>query len=58
MDSNHEKVGIKKIIKNVFRIMNRHKGKFFFTGICTIISVIFTVISPILFGVCNQYYYY
>lgn len=50
MDSNHEKVGIKKIIKNVFRIMNRHKGKFFFTGIFTIISVIFTVISPILLG--------
>lgn len=50
MDSNHKKVGIKKIIKNVFRIMNRHKGKFFFTGICTVISIIFTVISPILLG--------
>lgn len=50
MESNHKRMGLKKIIKNVFRLMNMHKGKFVFTGMCTIISVIFTIISPILLG--------
>ena len=50
MDSNEEKMGLKRIIKNVFRLMKGYKLKFIFTGICAIISVLFTIISPLLLG--------
>ena len=50
MTSNGERMGLKRIMKNVLRLMKDHKLKFFFTGICAIISVLFTVISPLLLG--------
>ena len=50
MTSNGERMGLKRIMKNVLRLIKDHKLKFFFTGICAIISVLFTVISPLLLG--------
>ena len=50
MASDGEKMGLKRILKNVFRLMGDHKLKFIFTGICAVISVLFTVISPLLLG--------
>ena len=50
MDSNNEKMGLVRIIKNVLRLMKDHKLKFFLTGICAVISVLFTIISPLLLG--------
>lgn len=45
-----EKMGIGKIIKNVLRLMNEYKFTFTFAGICAIITVICTVITPIFLG--------
>ena len=50
MASNEEKMGIKKIIKNVLRLMNEYKLTFTFAGVCAIITVICTVITPIFLG--------
>lgn len=50
MDSNNEKMGLGRIIKNVLRLMNERKLKFILTGICAVISVLFTIISPLLLG--------
>lgn len=50
MALNGEKMGIKKIIKNVLRLMNEYKFTFTFAGVCAIITVICTVITPIFLG--------
>lgn len=50
MTSDGEKMGLKRIIKNVLLLMKGHKLKFVFTGILAILSVLFTVISPLLLG--------
>ncbi|MBQ2652768.1 MAG: ABC transporter ATP-binding protein [Methanobrevibacter sp.] len=50
MTSNREKMGLKRIVKNVLRLMKDHELKFILTGICAILSVLFTVISPLLLG--------
>ena len=36
MALNGEKMGIKKIIKNVLRLMNEYKFTFTFAGVCAI----------------------
>ncbi|WP_231483663.1 ABC transporter ATP-binding protein [Methanobrevibacter sp. YE315] len=43
-------MGIKKIIKNVLQLMNEYKLTFTFAGVCAIITVICTVITPIFLG--------
>ena len=48
--SEENKLGLKKINQNIFRLMRMHKGKFIFTGICAIIAILCTVINPILLG--------
>lgn len=50
MDPDGEKMGIKRIIKNIFRLMKNYKLKFVFTGILAIIASLFTIISPLLLG--------
>ena len=50
MVSNEEKVGIKRITKSLLLLMKRYKLKFIFTGICAVLSVLFSVYSPILLG--------
>ena len=50
MDSNGEKMGLKRIMKNIFRLMNEYKFQFIFIGILAIISILFNIISPLLLG--------
>ena len=50
MTSNGEKMGLRGIVKNILRLMKDHELKFLLTGICAILSVLFTVISPLLLG--------
>ncbi|MBR6023540.1 MAG: ABC transporter ATP-binding protein [Methanobrevibacter sp.] len=50
MDSNREKMGLKRIMKNIFRLMKEYKFQFIFTGILAIISILFNIISPLLLG--------
>ncbi|RAP54066.1 MAG: multidrug ABC transporter ATP-binding protein [Methanosphaera sp. rholeuAM130] len=49
MDSN-EKIGIRKVFKNILSIMDGYRLKFIITGIFALLSVLFTVYSPILLG--------
>ena len=50
MSSQENKLGLRKIIKTVFRLMRMHTWTFVFTGICAIVSIICAVITPILLG--------
>lgn len=50
MASNEEKIGIRKIVKNVLRLMNEYKLTFTFAGVCAMITVICAVITPIFLG--------
>ena len=50
MDSNGEKMGLKRIMKNIFHLMNEYKLRFIFIGILAIISILFNIISPLLLG--------
>jgi len=50
MNSNGEKMGLKRIMKNIFHLMNEYKLRFIFIGILAIISILFNIISPLLLG--------
>ena len=50
MASNEEKIGIKRITKSLLLLMKRYKVQFIFTGVCAVLSVLFSIYSPILLG--------
>ena len=50
MNPQENKMGLGKIIKTVWKLMRIHRTKFIFSGFCAILSILCSVITPIILG--------